>query len=98
MVDYLDKNLISEGETLAEGNIYPEEYIQEPDNEEEHLMVKPFEPNSQTTESCVPVKEEIVSAISSRRNDGKLRLPEMKMSDENLKLVYQSNQSSHGEP
>ena len=42
MVDFLDKNINSEGETLGEGNIYPEEYIQEPDNEEEHLMVKPF--------------------------------------------------------
>ena len=67
MSKYLDKNLFSE-ENTEECNNLRENYIQEPDDEEEHL-VKPFEFASLTSDSCVPVKEEIVSKISSHRND-----------------------------
>ena len=75
MIDYLDKNLVSEGESLGEANIYPDKFIQEPDDEEEHL-VKPFEA-VQTDESQFEQKEEIVSAISSRKNEGKIAVAEM---------------------
>ena len=75
MIDYLDKNLVSEGESLGEANIYPDKFIQEPDDEEEHL-VKPFEA-VKTDDSQFEQKEDIVSAISSRKNEGKIAVAEM---------------------
>ena len=84
-------------QTLREQNIYPEKYIQEPDDEEEHI-VQPFEVNSETSDSCVPIKEEIVSAISSRKNhNDKLQLVDLSDID-NIRLIYNSNQSGDGEP
>lgn len=75
MIDYLDKNLASEGESLGEANIYPDKYIQEPDDEEEHI-VKPFEA-IQTDEDQALQKEEIISAVSSGKNEAKLAIVDM---------------------
>ena len=92
MIDDFDGNFVAVNETLREKNVYPEKFIQEPDDEENH-HVKPFKANSTSEESCTPVKEEIVSKISQQKKQ------HLNISDlDNIKLVYQSHQTTDGEP
>ena len=65
MREFLDNELAADNvdETLDENIRCHDKFIQEPDDEEEHL-VKPFEAESKTSDSCAPIKAEIVSAIS----------------------------------
>ena len=87
-----DRNNAQLNETLREKHVYPDKFSQEPDAEERH-HVKPFHALSQSDESVTPVKEEIVSKISTQKK----QLADLSELD-NIKLVYQSHQTTDGEP
>ena len=87
-----DRNNAQLNETLRDKHVYPDKFMQEPDAEERH-HVKPFQVLSQSDESVTPVKEEIVSKISTQKR----QLADISDLD-NIKLVYQSHQTTDGEP
>ena len=77
-----DRNHAQLNETLREKVVYPDKFMQEPDDEEKH-QVKPFNALTMSDESVTPVKEEIVSKISTQKR----QLADISDLD-NIKLVY----------